>query len=156
QVLPVDVTGLVNEAARRMIEQGVLRGRPSLLAPAGSLVERAAAAAGDVVGLARPTLFSRIAERLAGRDEHRPEGRTKALNWELFDRAVGAANWAALDEVARLGRDRKLAARDATPEELQALRAVLDPPFADRLLLWPKTKADLVEEMGTALQMPGW
>ena len=32
----------------------------------------------------------------------------------------------------------------------------LDKPFADRLLLWKKTKTDLVEEMSTALQMPGW
>src|SRR5262249_51307541 len=31
-----------------------------------------------------------------------------------------------------------------------------DKPFADRLLLWRKTKQDLVEEMSTSLQMPGW
>ena len=34
--------------------------------------------------------------------------------------------------------------------------AELDKPFADRLLLWKKTKTDIVEEMSTALQMPGW
>ena len=39
---------------------------------------------------------------------------------------------------------------------MQAIRAGLDKPFADRLLLWQKTKHDLVEEMSTALQMPGW
>ena len=39
---------------------------------------------------------------------------------------------------------------------MQALRAALEKPFADRLLLWQKTKNDLVEEMSTALQMPGW
>jgi Cu(I)/Ag(I) efflux system membrane protein CusA/SilA len=80
----------------------------------------------------------------------------KSLNWEIFDRAVGATDWAALDELTKLGRDRKLAARDASPEELQALRAALDKPFADRLLLWRKTKLDLRDEMDSALQMPGW
>ena len=49
-----------------------------------------------------------------------------------------------------------MAARDAAPEELPSVRAELDKPFADRLLLWKKTKTDIVEEMSTALQMPGW
>ena len=69
------------------------------------------------------------------------------LNWELFDRAVGAANWAAIEELNRLGRERKLAAREATSEELQSLRSALEKPFADKLLLWQKTKNDLVAEM---------
>ena len=47
-------------------------------------------------------------------------------------------------------------ARTLSGTELATLRAALDKPFADRLLLWRKTKNDLVEEMNTALQMPGW
>ena len=39
---------------------------------------------------------------------------------------------------------------------LQALRADLDRPFARRLLLWQKTKADVVQEMDSVVQMPGW
>src|SRR5207244_12671270 len=66
------------------------------------------------------------------------------------------ADWAAIEELMKLGRDRKMAAREAAPGELPALRAALDKPFADGLLLWKKTKTDLVEEMSTALQMPGW
>jgi Cu(I)/Ag(I) efflux system membrane protein CusA/SilA len=56
----------------------------------------------------------------------------------------------------RLGRDRGLVAREPAEGELPALREALDGPFAVGLLLWKKTKSDLVEEMGTALQMPGW
>ena len=41
-------------------------------------------------------------------------------------------------------------------DEVQGLRAPLDKPFADRLLLWRKTKQELIEEMSTALQVPGW
>src|SRR5262249_36890597 len=74
----------------------------------------------------------------------------------LFEEAVGAANWSALEEWLRLGRDQHLIAHEARPEELQAVRAELDRPFAERLLLWRKSKQDLVEEMGTALQMPSW
>src|SRR5262249_38732852 len=122
QVLPDDVSELVNDAARRLVDLGVLRDRPDLLAPTSSLPERAAAAAGDVLGLAKPTLFTRISGRLDAEHVRRIEERMKTLNWELFDRAVGAADWAALEELTKLGRDRKLAAREAAPGELAALR----------------------------------
>jgi Cu(I)/Ag(I) efflux system membrane protein CusA/SilA len=156
QVLPDDVTALVNEAAKRLTELQVLRDRSGLLTPIRSPLERAAEAAGELLGLAKPTLYSRLADRLAAAHENRLKERMQSVNWELFDRAVAATNWAAIDELTKLGRDRKFAARVPATEELQALRADLDQPFADRLLLWQKTKQDLVEEMSTSLQIPGW
>jgi Cu(I)/Ag(I) efflux system membrane protein CusA/SilA len=156
QVLPDDVTGLVNETAKRLIELEVLRDRPDLLTPNPSPLERAADAAGDALGLSKPTLFSRIAEQLSAAHEHRLKARVKSLNWEIFDRAVGATDWAALEELMKQGRDRKLLESGAETADLLAIRAGLDKPFADRLLLWQKTKQDLVEEMSTSLQMPGW
>ena len=156
QVLPDDVTPLVSEAAKKLVELGVLRDRPDLLTPPPTPLERIASASSDLLGFAKATLLTKIAEHLDANHTERLKERVKALNWELFDRAVGAANWAALEDLTKLGRDRKLLARDPAPEELPSLRATLDKPFADRLLLWKKTKADLVEEMSTALQMPGW
>ncbi|MBV8676815.1 MAG: efflux RND transporter permease subunit, partial [Planctomycetaceae bacterium] len=156
QVLPDDVTRLVNDAARRLIDLGVLRDRPDLLTPPPAPLEWAAESVGDVLGFAKSTLFRRIAQHLDANHTHRLKERVKSLNWELFDRAVGVADWSALEELTKLGRERKLAARVAAAEELASLRATLDKPFADRLLLWKKTKTDLVEEMSTALQMPGW
>jgi copper/silver efflux system protein len=156
RVLSDDVAGLVNDASRRLVEIGVFRNRPDLLSPPAALLERAVTSAGDVLGFAKPTLFTRITEHLEADHTHRLKERMKSLNWELFDRAVGAADWAALEELLKLGRDRKLVLREAAPGELMALRTALDKPFADTLLLWKKTKTDLVEEMSTALQMPGW
>ena len=156
QVLPDDVTQLVNNAAKRLIVLGVLRDRPDLLTPRPSLLDRATASVGDVLGFAEPTLFTRMAEHLDAGHAHRLKERMKSLNWEIFDRAVVVANWSAIEELLKPANDRKLAARDAAPEELPSVRAELDKPFADRLLLWPKSKTDIVEEMSTALQMPGW
>ncbi len=156
EVLPDDVSAMVKDMAHRLVALGVLRDRPDLLSPPPSPLERAAEAAGDVLGFARPSLFTRIADHLAADHERRLRERTRALNWELFDHAVGAASWTAIEELMRLAEDRKLAARGAKPGELQALRAGLEKPFAARLLLWRKTKDDLVEEMSTAMQMPGW
>jgi Cu(I)/Ag(I) efflux system membrane protein CusA/SilA len=154
--LPDDVAELVRDAARRLVALGKLRDRPDLLTPPPTRVERVSEVAGDLLGFPKPTLFGRVAEHLAAEHLRRLEERTKQLNWELFDQAVGAASWAAIEELYTLARDRKLIAREAPREELQAVRASVEKPFAEKLLLWKKTKNDLVEEMSTALQMPGW
>jgi Cu(I)/Ag(I) efflux system membrane protein CusA/SilA len=44
----------------------------------------------------------------------------------------------------------------AEQETLKALRAELDGPFAKGLFLWQKTKPDIVQEMDSAVQVPGW
>jgi Cu(I)/Ag(I) efflux system membrane protein CusA/SilA len=156
QVLPDDVSALINEAAKRLIGLGVLRDSPSLLAPAPSPLERAAEAAGDVLCLAKSTFFSRVADQLAAGHGQRLKERMKSLNGEIFDRAVGSINWAAIEELTKVARVGKLTAREAAPEILKEIRANLDGPSAVRLLLLQKTRQDLVEEMSTALQMPGW
>src|SRR5262249_33915812 len=136
QVLPDDVASLVIAAEKRLVDLEVLRDRPDLPTPAPHPLEQAEEAARDALGLARPTRFSRIAQQLAVGHEHRLKERMKSLNWELFDRAVGSTNWAALEELTKLARNGKLTSREATPDELRVIRAALDKPFADRLLLW--------------------
>jgi Cu(I)/Ag(I) efflux system membrane protein CusA/SilA len=156
RVLPDDVTRLIDDARKRLIELGVLVDRADLLTPRPALLDRAAAAAGDAFGFARSTVFDRISEQLQASHARRLKERVKSLDWELFDRASGATNWAALEELSKIGRERKLVGRDAAPGELAALRTALDKPFAEGLLLWKKTKADLRAEMDSVLQMPGW
>jgi copper/silver efflux system protein len=156
QVLPDDVTELVNDASKRLIDLRILKDRPDLLAPTPSPVERVVEAAGEVVGFGKSTLSGRITEHLVSEHERRIKAYVTTINWEIFDRAVGATDWTAIDELLKLARDRKLTARDTTPDEVRAIRTSLDKPFSARLLLWRKTKTDLVEEMNTALQTPGW
>jgi Cu(I)/Ag(I) efflux system membrane protein CusA/SilA len=156
EVLPDDASELVRDLSRRLISLGVLRDRSDLLNPRPKPLEHAAAVAGDVLGFAKPTLFTRITEHLTAEHERRLKERTKRLNWELFDRAVEFVTGSAFDELVKLGRERTLLAREPNKGELEALETGLLKPFADKLLLWQKTKNDLVEEMGTALQMPGW
>ena len=155
-VLPDDVTALVAEAVRRLTALGVLGTRPDPLSPPPTVLERAGEAAGDLLGYPRPTVASRIVDHLTAQHEGRLKARIKLLNWELFDRAVGAATWSALEELVSAARGRKNLAREPAAGELQEMRAALEKPFAASLLLWKKAKSDLVEEMSTALQMPGW
>jgi Cu(I)/Ag(I) efflux system membrane protein CusA/SilA len=151
-----DVTAVVSEVSRRLVSLGVLSGSRDLLSPPPTPWERATDAVGDALGSSKETLFTRVFDRLVAAHDEELGARVKSLNWELFDAAVPAATWGALDELARRGKDKALSLRDASREELKALRASLEKPFSDRLFLWKKGKQDLVDEMGTALQVPGW
>jgi copper/silver efflux system protein len=155
-VLFDDVTALINDAAKSLVAKEILHSRPELLAPRPTFLEKVKSTAGDLLGFEKPTLITRATGELEASHERRLSERVRSLNWELFDQTVIAADQGALDELTRLASERELMEHKPSEDELSTLRAALDKPFADRLLMWRKTKPDLVEEMGTALQMPGW
>ena len=101
------------------------------------------------------------------------------LNYEIFDRAVAAYDEYCIDELRKAAASSKVGDRKsevgnpnqsrlaaiqsgakgiARPDltALQNLRADLDKPFARSLLLWQKSKEDLVDEMDSTIQVPGW
>jgi Cu(I)/Ag(I) efflux system membrane protein CusA/SilA len=151
-----DVTELAKDAAHRIAALGVVRAQAALLAPRPSALARVKDAASEVVGLPKSTAFTRITDGIVAEHRRRLKARTSELNWELFDQAVAVATDSALDELMKVAQVKKLAARPATQAELAAVSDVLKKPFDERILLWPKTKNELIEEMSTALQMPGW
>jgi len=151
-----DAVDLARDAAKRLVELEVLEDHPDLLSLRSSLLERTTDAAWEILGKRPEPLFGRIAGQLALDRENLLKERMKSLNWELFDQAVAIGTETALDElVARAAAD-ELALRNPTTEELRALQASLEKPFSDRLFLWRKSKQDLIDEMDTALQVPGW
>jgi Cu(I)/Ag(I) efflux system membrane protein CusA/SilA len=152
----IDVTSLTRDASRKLVALGVLADRADLLAPTPTVRDRVESALGEALGAERATLYTRLTDRLEVSHRARFEEKMKALDWELFDEAAGGATWAALEELVRIGGERGLIARGPSNEELQALRSSLEKPFADRLLLWRKSKDELVSEMDATLQMPGW
>jgi Cu(I)/Ag(I) efflux system membrane protein CusA/SilA len=151
-----DVSAFLSDVLKRLVEQGVLRSGPDLLSLAPGPFEKAREAVGQVLGERPADFFQRVTDRVVQAHATRLKERTWRLNWELFDRGVGVINAAAVEEILRLGRDRELLARAANADELQDIRATLQKPLADRLLLWQKSKNDLVAEMDSALQVPGW
>jgi copper/silver efflux system protein len=83
-----------------------------------------------------------------------------SFNDELFDQAAGTLNWYCLEELRKYAVEQELwtGGKNLADDEpaLKKLRAELDPPFARSLLLWRKEKSDIVQEMDSAMQMPGW
>ena len=115
----------------------------------------------NALGMEPPTLFTdMLAFIQARRDAHWSE-HVRTLDYELFDQAVGAYNWDCLDSLRKEAKEQgwwKAGVTGAAEEDemMKKLRAELDGPFARRLLLWRKTKEDLLDEMGSVVQMPGW
>jgi Cu(I)/Ag(I) efflux system membrane protein CusA/SilA len=151
-----DVTELVKLVASRLTALGVLANRPDLLAPAPKPLERAGEVAGAVLGTKKKTLFDRVTDDLIAAHDEESRERLKSLNWELFDRAVGLTPRAALEELTKEAGERKVLAKEPGEPDTNAIAASLEKPFYDRLLLWRKTKDDLVKEMDSAIQVPGW
>jgi copper/silver efflux system protein len=148
------------------------------------LLKRLASSALELLGRERRTLAEGVLQAVeVRRQELWYEQVNKEINWELFDRGVEAFTWAALEEAGRSARDRDLLAgalhgqemlrfveasaraRNGKAHDQQALaplvplREELEKPFANKLFLWRKTpgpKGDLLQEMDTVLQVPGW
>ncbi|MDR3622589.1 MAG: efflux RND transporter permease subunit, partial [Paludisphaera borealis] len=151
-----DVAATARAAVDRLVSLKVLTDAPDLLNPRPGAIEEARDALFAALGSPSPDLFARLTEHVVARHRAGLAARIKTLDWELFDQAAGAAVWAAIEELRQGARDRGLTVPEATSDALQAVRSRLEKPFADGLLLWKKTKDDLVAEMDTAIQMPGW
>jgi Cu(I)/Ag(I) efflux system membrane protein CusA/SilA len=151
-----DVTAFVTDAAARLLAMRVLKERS--VAPEGRRTwwESASDALGETFGLEKATLVSRLHETLLRSYDERFKSHLRTINWQLFDAAVPGATWLAIEELLKQARERKLVARAPSDEELRSLREELAKPFSERLFLWRNEKKDLVDEMGTTLQVPGW
>ena len=149
-----------------------------------SVLQQVAGGALELLGKERKTFAERVFEALKERRTELWRTQVhKKINWELFDRGVEAFTWAALEEAGRSAKNRDLLGQAAhgdayarfveavtrarngkdhdrkALEPFMALRQELEKPFGASLYLWRKTpgpKGDLLQEMDTVLQVPGW
>ncbi|MBI5366120.1 MAG: efflux RND transporter permease subunit [Planctomycetes bacterium] len=135
----------------RLEAAGCIRRTPDLLALDEGPLEAALADAGEVLGRKRRSFQERQLEALNAQRGELWTERVKTLNWELFDRAGGTVATALVDSVRAQGK-----LKETPAPELEAVRTELAASFAKRFFLWRKTKADLLKEMDSELQFPGW
>lgn len=151
-----DITVVVQKASSLMISMGILKDDPELLAPPPNNVQLAKEFVGELIGDSKATLFTRITDQVISSHDSLIKSRMKTLNWELFDTAVPTATWSALEQLTTRAKSNSFSLKNATVADLRTLKMPLEKPFSDRLFLWKKTKQELVNEMETALQIPGW
>jgi copper/silver efflux system protein len=168
-----DVNRLIQKIAERLSGEGTVKLTPELFRRRRNDLQRAWDEVGELLGAETPTFFTSLLDFIQQERESRWIGRLPELNREIFDRAVGAFDWYGLEELRNAAQQQGLwtgpslsqtsAASKSPPLSTDQeagtfhdLRAELDGPFAKRLLLWTKAKADIVKEMDSALQIPGW
>jgi len=153
-----DVTRLIQRVAERLAADGTVTLDPDLFRLRRGAVRQALVDLGEVLGVERGTYFTEMLAFARAEREARLHAWTRSVNDEIFDRAAGAYVWYAIEELLKAATDQGLGRHDAPPPlaDLQEVRAELERPFARGLLLWKKEKGDLVKELDSALQVPGW
>ena len=166
-----DVNRLVQKIAERLSSEGTVKLTPELFRRRRNDLQRALDEVGELLGAETPTFFTSLLDFIQRERESRWIGRLPELNREIFDRAVGAFDWYCLEELQKAAQQQGLwigpsvsqssaaskssAARTQHENRtLQDLRGELDGPFAKRLLLWRKAKADIVKEMDMLCNSP--
>jgi Cu(I)/Ag(I) efflux system membrane protein CusA/SilA len=151
-----EVDALLLALRVELVKDGFIADRNDLLVDAPNAINNTIDFICRAVGSERASLSERVMRHL---EKHRDElwaQRTKELNWELFDYGKVAINDILFDVLYNAAANGPLAGAEPNPQGLASSRESLTKDLETRLLLWTKTKSDIVTEMGTELQMPGW
>jgi Cu(I)/Ag(I) efflux system membrane protein CusA/SilA len=78
------------------------------------------------------------------------------LDYELFDRGSRAYIEYAMREINEQNDRKKFFVKSITTGEIKLVKNLTLQTFSDKIFLWKKTKSDIVKELDSTLQMPGW
>jgi Cu(I)/Ag(I) efflux system membrane protein CusA/SilA len=155
-VLLEDVTAAASEVADFLAEAGVLEARSSLWVKERGLSSAFAELASVVTGRKASNVFEDLQAALAGERHRLAAADVKRLDAELADRAPRALARNVIDEAIASARAGKQLAREPQDGEVEAIAAERERALGRSLLLWRKQKSDLVKELDTDVQVPGW
>lgn len=151
-----EVTQLVTTAADMLAESGVVARSPDLLLPPVSTWGDVKDAVRTALGYERSSLFGELFDRLEDRLDDGWTGRMKSLNWELEDRSGRSMVRSLLQTLQRHAESSNVLDRAPSEAELEAVVQERAGAFGKRVFLHRATKAQIVQELDSALQMPGW
>ncbi|MBI4564407.1 MAG: efflux RND transporter permease subunit [Planctomycetes bacterium] len=155
-ILREDVERIGRQMADFLVQQGAVEPKADLLAEPSTWWSRLTDPVVSAVGRERASRLDRLRARMEQERAELMKERVKHLNWELQDRAPGALIWFLLEEFRKEARARGALAGDPSDEDLHPIREARERTFGRRVFLWRKEKADLVKEMDSELQVPGW
>jgi Cu(I)/Ag(I) efflux system membrane protein CusA/SilA len=151
-----EMTKLITAATDRLAELGVVNKRPQLLLLPSSPWLQAKDAVSVLVGGERTTVFSEFFDRFQKRMDKEWVQRVRLLNYELEDQAGWTAVWCLAQAISQAAKADGLLARAPTDADLTAITEPRAKGFMKGVFLWHKLKSDLVKELDSDLQMPGW
>lgn len=110
----------------------------------------------SLLGIPKKDWVHRLHENLVENRHKLLLAETRILNFSLFDLAVNFAPASSVDSISTLANERGLLKSKLPEMQVTALSNALKEEFTGRLLLWPLSKDELVKELDSVLQTPGW
>jgi Cu(I)/Ag(I) efflux system membrane protein CusA/SilA len=151
-----EVDALLATLKQDGVSRGVLQNRDDLLIDHPDVLRDSVNFARRAIGGNPPGFSERVMQMIEAEREKLWLERTKILNWELADHAPALFNDQLIESLLASAAGTEYAAAKPQAEERGKFRAALDEPFGRSLFLWQKTKNDILKEMDSELQMPGW
>jgi Cu(I)/Ag(I) efflux system membrane protein CusA/SilA len=153
---PEECDKLLSDLRGEFMRRGITDDRDDLLLDAPSAFSTAIRFLRNAVGSPPPSFTDRVFAGIESCREQLWAKRTESLNWELFDYGKVMLNDLLLDAIHRTAIGTPLAGAEPDADGLNEARKSLSDALGERLYLWQKTRDDLVKEMDSELQMPGW
>lgn len=155
-ILLEDVSHLVSEVLTALRADGTVEGGLELLAAPRSLATNALEPLRALLGTRQASQLDSLRKSLEAEASRLDQSAAKELGWRLEDQApwqlVALLTSAILDQA----REEKALEKEPSATDLDNLCKERARELAPSLYLWKKSKADLVKELHTALQVPGW
>lgn len=151
-----EMTALLGAIVDRLAELGAVEKSPELLLPAPSAWNELKDTVVTAIGGEKQSVIGEMFERWQERRDREWVARVKLLNYELEDRAFGGMVQHLADNLVSHAKMQDLLAREASPEEMKTVCDERTPKLARSTFLWRKAKNELVQELDSELQMPGW
>lgn len=149
------VDSLLSRLTAQAVSMGVLSQRDDLLLDRPNAFLNAALNVERAIGITTPTFAERTFTKLATLHHHLWEEKIATLNWELHDAGIDVLETSLIEELSASAQTAAWRGHPADKKDLPAVATELA-KNAHALLLWHKTRVDLVNEMNGELQMPGW
>lgn len=151
-----EVDRLLALMRQELIDRGIVAERDDLLLDRPNAVRDAFGFVKQALGGSTPGFSERLFLAIEqARDDLWAE-RTKKLNWELFDYGIPRLNELISDAILRSAVGSDWQGQQPDADALASLRKQWNERLAGSVFLWQKTKDDVLKEMDSELQMPGW
>lgn len=141
---------------KELVARKVLASRDDLLLDSPSPVTASVNFLKQAIGGKVPDFSERLLDEFDKQRDQLWRQRVKVLNWEIADQAPAMINTLLADALLRSAAGTPLAGTVPEQKAVADLRSQLNGALAKTLFLWQKTKDDVLKEMDSELQVPGW
>jgi Cu(I)/Ag(I) efflux system membrane protein CusA/SilA len=151
-----EMTRLINAISSKLADLGVVEPSRDLLLPPDTIWLAVKDAAITAVGGEQSSIFRDLFARFEQRLNDEWVQRVKLLNWELEDQGIPSLVAFSLDALIIAAAEQGVLSKKPTDQALADISTRIEPAVHKRTFFWHTLKGDIVKEMDSELQMPGW